>query len=197
MNVEKKPIQFANIFGNLYVLGVFIYFAVFYYIFVFVYWQDRADGAFLTINLMFLDNVFNSVMFVLLHVFLVMFMWSFITVIITDPGQVPLYWVGDSSVIVCDVLGVLHGCAGAEEEEVLPGMPQIQARALPSLFSMQPLRPQHGPPLPLDQQLCGLLQPQVLHTPPDLHDDCRHTRVCGALPWDPQDGDGLGEARAV
>ena len=41
-------------------------------------------------------------------------------------------------------------------------MCRIQTRKNPPLFPVQPLCVEYGPPLSLDQQLCGILQPEVL-----------------------------------
>jgi hypothetical protein len=35
---------------------------------------------------------------------------------------------------------------------------------------------EYGPPLPLDQQLCGFLESQVLPAAPNLRDDCHILR---------------------
>ncbi len=55
-----------------------------YYAFVFVYWLPRVESSFGA------DAYFG-----LFHLTMFMFIWSFITTIFTDPGQVPLYWVRD------------------------------------------------------------------------------------------------------
>ncbi len=93
----KKHLNFGTTFGNVWVIIIFSYLILFYYTFVFIYWENKAESKY---NPMFHKSHFtllvsttDQTLFILLHIFLVMFLWSFITVIITDPGQVPLYWV--------------------------------------------------------------------------------------------------------
>ena len=84
---------------------------------------------------------------------------------ITDPGQVPPFWV---RVMIYDAGLLLRGL-GEQEKTVLSDVQCFQTRAVPPLFGLQSLRAQHGPPLPLDQQLRRLLEQEVLHAPPLLH----------------------------
>lgn len=46
----------------------------------------------------------------------------------------------------------------------------IQAGEMPPLLRLQSLRLEYGPPLSVDQQLCGLLEQEILHAPPCLCD---------------------------
>ena len=66
------------------------------------------------------------------------------------------------------VLGLPFRRPREQKEEVLLDVQRVQARALPPLLCLQPMCAQHGPSLSLDQQLRRLLEPQVLHSPPDL-----------------------------
>ena len=48
------------------------------------------------------------------------------------------------------------------EKQVLQDVQRLEARPDASLFHLQSLHLEHGPPLSLDQQLRWILQPQVL-----------------------------------
>ena len=69
------------------------------------------------------------------------------------------------------LLGLPPGRQREQEEAILPHVQCLQAWEVPSLLRLQPLRPKHGPPLPLDQQLRGLLESQVLPAAADLRAD--------------------------
>ena len=87
----------------------------------------------------------------------------------TDPGQVPVFWVFIKHHNLC--LGIPFGRCREQKTQVLLDVQCIQTRAMPSLLSMQQVRVKHGPSLPMDQQLCGILEQEILHVAPHL---CSH-----------------------
>ena len=60
-------------------------------------------------------------------------------------------------------LGILQHERRNSAKTLLHALPCIQTRAVPSLFCLQSLCAQHGPPLSMDQQLCRILEPQDFH----------------------------------
>ena len=79
--------------GNLYIIFILGYMTFEYYTFTFVYWPRIQSKCVWGRGVNFLGNLFTDVYLGLFHVSMAMFLWSFITTIFTDPGQVPLYWV--------------------------------------------------------------------------------------------------------
>ena len=61
-------------------------------------------------------------------------------------------------------LGLSLGWPWEQETQILFNVQHFQAWAMPSLLFVQPMRAQHGPSLPLDQQLYRLLEPQIFHS---------------------------------
>lgn len=61
------------------------------------------------------------------------------------------------------LLGLLLRRFRAKATKILPYVQCFQTRTLPSLFIMQQMCAQHGPSLPVDQQLRGILEQKVLH----------------------------------
>ena len=55
-----------------------------------------------------------------------------------------------ASVLGRPYVGFLPSRERSKEEAILHAVPRIQARKVPPLFSLQSMRPEHGPPLPLD-----------------------------------------------
>ena len=105
------------------------------------------------VNLFFLNRaiVFNGpiltaihgIYLAIFHVMLVLIIYCYLASVIKNPGQPPKFWVSS--------LGLLHRLAGREEKTVLRDLQQFQARTVPSLLDLRPVRLGHGPSLPLAQ----------------------------------------------
>ncbi len=61
------------------------------------------------------------------------------------------------------LLGLLHRGPRLEADAILFNVQRFQANALSSLFHVQPLRAEYGPPLSVDKFLHRLLQQKVLY----------------------------------
>ena len=59
---------------------------------------------------------------------------------------------------------------------------KVVTTQMSSLLNLPTLRPQHGPPLPLDRQLCRLHQPQIFHAIPLLYHPDPHLLHGGRNP---------------
>ena len=74
-------------FSEYFLISAILGYGVFlYYTFVVIHWEKGSNAS-------DLEKLFLG----FFHISIMMAFWSFITVIITDPGQVPLFWVYLSS----------------------------------------------------------------------------------------------------
>lgn len=80
---------------------------------------------------------------IVFHVLLISTIYCYVACMVKNPGQPPKFWVSLS--------GVLRGLAGREAQALLRDLQQLQARALPPLLDLRPVRAGHGPPLSLAQ----------------------------------------------
>ena len=79
-------------------------------------------------------------------------------------------------------LGLPHESIYGDETSLLPYVQRIQTRTHAPLLRLQPLRTQHGPPLPVAEQLHRILEPEVFYAHFDLCAEYNpHDRVYSML----------------
>ena len=82
--------------GNVFILIISVYFIFVYYVFVFVFWKkmvkSKLPSYISLISNYLLGNIGADIYVGITHVAMVMMVLSFFTVLLTDPGQVPLHW---------------------------------------------------------------------------------------------------------
>ena len=87
------PVRPAKIIGKVFVCIVLSYIATTYYYFVFKFWGPKVKG----IQKKYLHKIIESMtaqtILVVFHFLVFMLLWSFFQAMLTDPGQVPVFWV--------------------------------------------------------------------------------------------------------
>lgn len=87
---KRKSDAVRNAMGNIMVGLVFMVLIFVYYVFVVLNWAPRVENTSLL--------PLTIAVLVIFHVLAFFLIWSFVQTIITDPGEVPIYWgfrVGD------------------------------------------------------------------------------------------------------
>ena len=83
---RRLPLRPAKIIGNVFVCIALSYISLIYYLYVFILWSPflQQPYSYNTIYVQLILVVFHSLVFMLL--------WSFFQAMLTDPGQVPIFW---------------------------------------------------------------------------------------------------------
>lgn len=87
---KRKADAARNMYGSMMVAIVALAFAFVYYVFVILTWLPRFKQGD--------QQALSLLLLIIYHVLAFMLGWSFIQTVITDPGEVPIYWgfrVGD------------------------------------------------------------------------------------------------------
>ena len=135
---------------NPHFVGVLCFIIINYIIFVYEYMIFLRPSAYVWLLIGF-------------HVFFGLLVWSMTKAISGDPGRVPIYWGFFAEESENRKRRYCLLCHSFKPERYL------MLTKMPSLFYLSALRAQHGPPLPLDCQLCWLLKSQIFHAVPFLH----------------------------
>lgn len=99
---RRLPLRSAKIAGKIYVMVLFSFIGMIYYTFVVKCWGPKIESG--SSFAMPILSVFHFLMFLLL--------WSMLQSMITDPGQVPVFWgfhLGDPAIkrqkycLICNV----------------------------------------------------------------------------------------------
>ncbi len=90
--MHKCMVQVAKTTGNIFVFLVLFILGIMYYQYVFLIWGPHIFGIVL-VSSHSAESMLAAAVVIIWHFLMIMFLWSLLQTLITDPGRVPIYWV--------------------------------------------------------------------------------------------------------